>query len=366
MFNRELNVDLFRVIATFFVIVLHVLGQGGILNSASPNGATYWAAWFFEIGTYCAVNCFALISGYVMANKSVKPKRIIGLWFQTAFYSVLFTVLFFAFIPESRTIKNLLVAFLPIVGRQWWYVSSYFALFFFIPFLNAAINHISQQAYKKFLIIVLIGVCGIACVVPQNAFALDGGYSVIWLIICYLFGAYIKKYDALQKITARKGMIGFLAMIILTFFSKIIIRFLTTRIFGQAKIDDLLISYVSITILLSAIFLFAFCLNVKVGNFASKLIGFLSPVTLGIYLIHVHPLVFNYIIKDAFVSFAQKPFIVMILYVLVVTLIIFVICTIIELLRIQLFKVIKVGKLCEIVAKKFNDFYLRFFETKKG
>ena len=256
MEKRNYNIDLFRIIAAFLVTVLHVLGQGGIMKSASPTEINYWIAWFLGICAYCAVNCFALISGYVMVNKTVKAKNMISLWFQILFYSLLFTALFFVFVPESRSVKELLVAFVPVLGQQWWYVSSYFALCFFIPFLNKTINNISQQTYKKILLLILFVICCIACVVSKDAFSLNGGYSAIWLMIVYLFGAYIRKYDICEKITSFKSVVGFLLMIVLTFASKITISFFTKSFLGQVKYDNTFISYISITILLSAIFLF--------------------------------------------------------------------------------------------------------------
>ncbi len=364
MEKRNYNIDLFRIIAAFLVTVLHVLGKGGILNSTSPSETNYWIAWFLEIFAYCAVNCFALISGYVMVNKTVKVKNMLGLWFQVLFYSLLFTSLFFAFLPESRSIKNWVVAVMPILGKQWWYVSSYFALCFFIPFLNKAINNISQQTYKKILLLILFVICCIDCVLPIDAFTLNNGYSAIWLMIVYLFGAYIRKYNICEKITAFKCIMGYFSMIILTFVSKITIWFLTKSIFGQAKFEDTFISYISITILLSAIFLLLFCLKIKINNTATKLISFVSPAALGVYLIHVHPLVFNFLINNAFVSFVTKSPIVMIICVILASLAIFVLCTIIELLRIEIFKLIKVSKLSEFIARKINDFYLRVFEMK--
>ena len=230
MVKRNFNVDLFRIIATFFVVILHVLGQGGILRHTSPHGINHWVAWFLEICAYGAVNCFALISGYIMVDKRIKLKSIIGLWFQVLFYSLLITVLCFIFLPQTRTIKNLALAFLPVVGNRWWYISSYFALFFFIPVLNAAINQLSKKTFEKFLGVVLIGICVIECVIPTDAFRVNAGYSALWLIVLYLFGAYIKKYDLKDKITASKSMLGFFAMIILTFLSKFVIYFATILI----------------------------------------------------------------------------------------------------------------------------------------
>lgn len=365
MVKRNYNVDLFRVIAAFLVTVLHVLGKGAILKSTLPSESNYWIAWFMEICAYCAVNCFALISGYVMVNKTVKAKSIVGLWFQVLFYSLLITALFFVFMPESRSIRALVFAFMPVLGKQWWYVSSYFALFFFIPFLNKAINHISQQTYKKLLLLILFGICCMDCILPKDTFVLNKGYSPIWLMIVYLFGAYIKKYDVAKKITSIQCIVGYCVMVVSTLVSKNVIRWLTKIAFGHAKYENTFISYISITILLSAIFLFLFCLKIKINSTASKLISFVSPAALGVYLIHVHPLVFNHLIKNAFVSFATQSPMVMILLVIAASLSIFVLCTIIELLRIQVFKLLKVGKLSQWIARKMNDMYLRFFHNER-
>ena len=365
MEKRNYNVDLFRIIAAFLVTVLHVLGQGGILKSTLPGGINYWAAWFLEICAYGAVNCFALISGYVMVNKTIKAKNIIGLWFQILFYSLLFTLLSFAFFPESRSVKTFAAAVMPVLGKQWWYVSAYFALYFLIPFLNAAIHNISQQTYKKVLLLILLVICCMDCVHPIDAFLLNDGYSVLWLVVVYLFGAYIRKYEVCEKITALKCMIGFFAMIAITFISKIAIWLLTKSVPGLAQYEDTFVSYTSVTILLSAIFLLLFCLKINISNPVSKLIRFVSPAALGVYLIHVHPLVFEFCMKDAFVSFATKSPMVMILCVVAASLAIFALCASMELLRIQIFKAIKVSKLSEFVAVKIHDLYLRVFETKQ-
>ena len=37
---------------------------------------------------FCAVNCYALVSGYLMLGKKIKPSRITELWFEVFFYSV--------------------------------------------------------------------------------------------------------------------------------------------------------------------------------------------------------------------------------------------------------------------------------------
>ena len=359
MTQRDYNVDLFRILASIFVIILHVLGQGGILQQAAPGSMVYWSAWTLEITAFCAVNCFALISGYVMVDKTIKAKNIVGLWVHALFYSLLFTAVFFVFVPETRTLRHLVVACLPIVGKQWWYMSAYFALYLFVPVLNAGVRQIPQKNLQKFLILILfgIGILDRALLHPREIFR-----PAIWLMILYLFGAYIRKYNVKEKITARKSLLFFLATIALTLLSKVVIRFVTGRFLGEVKYDDFLIAYPAITMILASVFLLLFCLNLKISNTARKMIMVFSPATLGIYLIHVHPLVFEYIFKDAFVSFAHQPCILMIAYTLAATLVIFLLCAAIDLLRIQLFKLLRVAALCETVNGHIATLYEKAFK----
>ena len=165
-----------------------------------------------------------------------------------------------------------------------------------------------------------------------------------------------------HKVTASKSAIAFFAVIMLTVLSKVCIRFVTQKILGEVKYDNIFISYTSITIVLAAIFLFTFCLNVKINNSFNKVIQFVSPAMFGVYLIHVHPLVFDYIIKDAFSAIANKHIFIMLLYVLVATMTIFLLCSVIDLGRIQFFKLIKVDHLCEIMDEKITKLWQRVFK----
>ena len=361
--KRALNIECFRIVATIFVIILHVLGQGGILESSVEGGSTYWAAWFLEIMAYCSVNCFALITGYVMVDKNVFAKNIINLWLKVIFYSLIISSVIFVLIPDSIGLKRIVTSILPITGMQWWYISSYFSLFLTIPFLNAGISCISQKYYRKLLIVILIGVCTISCLLPIDAFTLNNGYSMLWLNVVYLFGAYIRKYDLHKKITAKKSLLCFAVMVILTFVSKLVIFYLTSNVFGKVVYDEKLISYTSITILLSAIFLFLFFLNIKIDPSEkwSKVLRFFFSASLGTYLIHTHPLVFDFVLKDMFKFIALKNPFVMGLSVLIVSFAIFAICAVIDALVNYLFKIAKVEKIGILIENTANSIYSKIF-----
>ena len=94
---RNYGIDLLRIVSMFLVCLIHVLGHGGVLGATSRLSAEYEIAWFLGICAFCAINCFAMISGYVGFNKKFKFSNLVNLWLQVVFYSVLITCGFFIY-----------------------------------------------------------------------------------------------------------------------------------------------------------------------------------------------------------------------------------------------------------------------------
>ena len=102
--QREIGIDALRILSMFMVVILHVLGRGGVLSASS--GRRFWVVWLMEVAAYCAVDLFALISGYVMARRQIKPQRLLQLWCQVVFYSVLMTSITDRVVPDQIGIKG--------------------------------------------------------------------------------------------------------------------------------------------------------------------------------------------------------------------------------------------------------------------
>ena len=79
-------IESLRIISMFMVIVLHICLQSGVLYNINVNSAEYFIAWFIKSFCYCAVNCYALITGYVMEGKTLSGSdrfrfsKILPLW----------------------------------------------------------------------------------------------------------------------------------------------------------------------------------------------------------------------------------------------------------------------------------------------
>lgn len=344
--ERNYGIDLFRMLSMYMVLILHLLYHGGILTSAEPLSANYWAAWLLETFSYCAVNCFALISGYVMCRQEPRLSRIMELWIQTVFYGFVISIIMFKVFPETRNIEMLLTAFVPFSSQKYWYLSAYFGMYLLLPVLNIAIAALTRVMFKRFLVIVLIFMSVIPTIINKDPYFLSKGYSVLWLCILYLLGGYIKVYKVEEKISAKKCI--FLAGLIatLTFFSKVIIEYSSKRIFGEIRYGETLISYTSPTIVLYAVLLLLFFSQITICPVFRKLIKITGPATVAVYMIHSHEILKSRLLQDKLLGLLDYNGICMGVLILIVGLTVFSACVAIDLVRIQLFKLCRVRNLC--------------------
>ena len=337
------------------VLILHVLGHGGILNNSS--GVSGRMIWLLETLAYCAVNCYALISGYVGIYSKYRISNLVFLWLRVAFYTITITALFKVFISDSVGKAKLIAAFFPVLSNQYWYFTAYFLLFFFIPFLNLALNKLS----RKVLLFLLLSIGVIITVLfPMfsseygDGFVLGDGYSTIWLMIVYLFGGYIRKYGLFEKAKTPLLIILYLGSGLCVRFSRMVNSYITRHILGVEKYEDMWLSYVSVFILISAISLLLLFKRMKIKKVMKRIVTFFSPLAFSVYLIHTNPLIWEYIFKDSFIWISRLPIYYMVPTVLGVSLAIFIICSAIDLVRHYLFSLLKLKPRLDYLEKRIR------------
>lgn len=60
--DRILGLDLLRILATYMIVILHLLAFTGLLSASAPLTVRSNLLWFLESACYGAVNCYALIA----------------------------------------------------------------------------------------------------------------------------------------------------------------------------------------------------------------------------------------------------------------------------------------------------------------
>ncbi len=345
--KRNYGIDLLRIMLMFMIVMLHILGDGGVLEAARPLSVNYNVAWLIESFAYCAVNGYALITGYVYFEAKYKLSSLVTLWLQTLVYSA--GIMAFAWLmkPELFFVDDLLDACFPISRGTYWYLSAYVGLFFLIPFLNAAIRTIPEQRMKKMLLILLAVFSVYTTICGGDPFTLNGGYSVIWLVLLYIVGACIKKYEWGTQFLPGKALGFYTAAIGVSWLIKIGIESLGMRMSGTLWNGNILISYTSPTMTLAAVFLLLAFKKMRLSDKAAKLVGVFSPAAFGVYLIHKQEYVSGHFIRGRFAAFTQQNVIMMVFGVVVAAVIVFVICILIDRIRYQVFRFLKISKRLE-------------------
>ncbi len=336
----------------FMVTTLHILGQGGILAHAGVLTLNYEIAWFLEIAAACAVNCYALVSGYVSVNSKFQYSRIVSLWLQVTFYTVIITGIFAIVVPGSVGVKESIKAFFPVPFGHYWYFTAYFGMFFFIPFLNHLLNSLRQRDLQILLFSIIVVFSILPTLRQADVFNTAAGCSTLWLAALYLIGGYIKKYSVGERVRARWFIILYFVCIALTWLSKSTVELMTARYFGVAKHGSLLVPYTSPTILFAGIALLLFFSNLTLKNrILNKFIGLLAPLSFSVYLIQTEPLVWRYIMKDRFVDYSQYSAIKMTLFISLTAFGIYIFCSLLDLVRAKAFTLLKINRFSERMAQ---------------
>ncbi len=346
--ERNLGIDLLRMLSMFMVAILHVCGQGGVLNATVGNVSANRIAWLLEIAGYCCVNCYALISGYVGVKSRFKYSNIILLWLQVFFYTGLVTLLFSIFSPGTVETEQIVCAFFPVMKSQYWYFTAYAGMFFFIPLFNYAVNHMPKRQMGA----VIIALTLLFSIVPAffragifgkatgDVFGTVSGYSAWWLAILYLMGAYISKYNLFEKIPSWLFFGGYLGAVLVTWIAKFFI-----------KGGGVLVNYTSPTILLAGVSLLLLFSRMKLRPLA-PVIRFLSPLAFSVYIIHVHPLIWKQFMLLRYASFAELPVWHMTLAILLAALCIYLVCSAIDLVRHTLFRLLRIREGLEALENR--------------
>ena len=169
-----------------------------------------------------------------------------------------------------------------------------------------------------------------------DPFALGAGYSFIWLTLLYIAGGIFKKFEVFKNIPFYFGLI--------VYFSTCLIEYIlvVNHIKGY-------LSYTSFLTVLGAVGLLQAFSKIKINRAKiQKTVRIMGEASLAVYLIHVHPLIWNKFMKNyGYKSkFTETTQIAPVFFkILLGALLIYLICTAIELIRMGIFRLIRYKKL---------------------
>lgn len=341
--ERNYGIDFLRIVAMMMVCMIHSNNKGGIMASAAANPLNTKIAWFLQVAAYGAVNCYAMISGYVGMKSKHKYANLIYLYIQVVFYILCATAFFRFTKPEAVPINSFVRAFFPFAYDHYWYFTAYFAMSFFIPFMNKLLNSLNKReagvlAFSLFAVFSVL-----PCIFMRDIFKLSFGYSAVWLSALYLIGGCIKILQPEKKINKKTSLLIYLLFVCITFASVFI---------EKINKDAFLFSYTSPTVLLSSCALVVCFSQMKINELPKKIISFFSPLAFGVYLIHTEPLIWQYVFDGRFKHFGNSSPVAFVLLTFAAALGTWLACSIIDYVRLAIFKIAHIKVLANLTEKK--------------
>ena len=385
--EKNMGIEILRIISMLMVLFLHVLGQGGVYpyaGIAASHPMNHPVSWLMETASFGAVDLFALISGYVSYKSKIRTSKYLKTWLLVSFWGVMivlaidkFPVIFEKliellkfFIPSVKTeLETRLIlpdeyiyALFPVSNNQYWYFNAYTLAFFAMPILNRAIEKLGRGEHFCICCGVFILTSVIPTISNADLFVVGYGYSAIWLMLLYFIGAYIAKYPTPKiYIPSEVCLMGYLfctaaAWHWMFYIEKLVKLHPEDEILPTLK--GQFIQYTSPFILAGSILLLILASRIRIGSKPIKaVINFFAPATFGVYIIHVQPIFWNYFMLYRFWKLGYfSDTLEMAYYVVVAVAVLFVVCILLERIRMLLFKILQIDRLTEVVGKAADSF----------
>lgn len=334
--ERNHGVDLLRIVSMLMVVVLHILGQGGLLDAVSAPSLRHTLCWLLLAGAYCAVDCYAMISGFVGTGRKFRPSGVVLVWLRVVFYTLIITTVALFAIPGLIGPRHYLNAVFPVMTKQYWYVTSYFCVFFFMPFLDAGVESLSKKVSTILLAVLTALLTLLPLFFEADPFSKGGGYTPFWLIYLYLLGAYLRKYELLKKLRGIKAFAGYAVFTLITAGVKLMGEYIALPFDG-----GMLYNYSSLSVLASSVCLLGLFAGLRMGEKSGRFVSFISPTALSVYLIHAHPIVWGYVLTGLFAPLAKLRAPLCVLAVLGCAAAVCIVCCGFDLLREGLFRLLR-------------------------
>lgn len=323
--QRESNIELLRIIGMFMIVSCHVVANYVDVYNLPFSINKLIASTFSSHGNL-GVAIFVLISGYFLCESKTNIRKIIKLWFDAMFYTVISYLLSTGGV---FSLVDFIKCFFPIGYSKYWFITAYAILIVLSPLLNIILGKLDKKGLLRFLIIATF----FWSIIP---FLFNIKYRLSYpafFPILYMYAAYVRKYVTVNNNYKYNLMIALICYILT---SLLIIGFLVA---GHIMNDDVFGNHAqhfanleSPLVLLCAIELLIGFKKLKVKN--NKIINIIASTTLDVYLCHYCSYVQNIIavnVSKFAALYIDKSY--FIIYALGITVLVYVSCSIVGFIK---------------------------------
>ncbi len=350
--KRESNFEVLRTIAMFFIVVYHCLthGVGGDYGFSAQNPISltnFVFSDFLLVFSSISVNLYVMISGYFLCDLNFKPSRIARTWLNACFYCCLITVLFMCFSLAPFSVITLGKSFAPISTDAYWFVTQYIGLLILSPFLALIVRNLS---YRQYVWLLIGGAFVCLAIIPDfplaKRFHVAHGNSVWSFAYLFFIAGFIRHH--LERISMSKLLFSLVSVTLITMAVELLYGF------SNVTLHLRWLDYNGLPFILSVIVFVMFKQSHFSDNWLVKMLVKAAPYTFGVYLIHDHLMVRDWLWSEVgLTSFCNQW--IFPLVVIGLCLLIFVVGVFVDAFRKRLFDLLKVNYFMAKLDEKFKS-----------
>ncbi len=284
MNERQSNIELFRIVAIFCILLEHCFGwflvSGGVNSLMDARWGMGITRATILSATCIGVNSFILISGYF--GLRLKGRSLLNIFLILfAFYVGCYMVDALAF--QHHFSWHQLIRQSLAFSRENWFVQCYIFLMLLSPVLNAYVEHTQPKHQLWFILGLSAAACYFGCIHQSTHFYFNHGYSITSFILVYLIGRYLRiaGTEQLASVKTRWLVLAWAAMVIIGAAGRLIWPTTETPLFYD---------YCSPIQLLQATILFVIFTRMQ---FKSRAVNWLAGSGLAVFVFHTIAPVFN-------------------------------------------------------------------------
>ena len=272
MNNRNLSLDILRILACFAVVMLHTAGSPIVHGFVSVGTCEYSGCLILDAISRWSVPVFAMLTGFFMLDsaKELPIKKLFSKYILRLVTALLFWSVFYAL--------TLHVAFYPFGSQEghFWYVGMCIGLYLAMPIMRliAANERVLAYFCWTWLAIKCYQFIGAFAILPIN---LQDVLFVDYVGYC-LFAYYLKSITQSIKVRIAIYALGIIGIVVTV----------CVALWTQ-NADTAFFYYTAPNVMMTAMALFVFFLYhpIRVKESVANAITMVSRCTFGIYLVHI-------------------------------------------------------------------------------
>ena len=283
--QRQSNFELFRILTMLLIIAHHYVVNSGIATADGPifeNPTSLHALWILLWGGWgkTGVNCFVLLSGWFMCEKSITLRKFLKLLCEFMFYRIVIAAAFWLTGYEKISLMGILDTLIPVRELSDGFTGAYLVFFLFIPFLNILVRNLTERQHLRLLALLAFVYVFFGTFRPLFSVAMN---YVSWFAVLFLAAAYIRRYPKkFFEGTWRWGSIAGCFMLLSAL--SVIAGAVVSKRIGKTYYYVAVTDCNTLLAVCTGLSLFLFFRNLRIKP--NRLVNAIAATTFGVFCIH--------------------------------------------------------------------------------